>query len=189
MGATGLLLSQTLLGKPFHLGVGMTGPLTLQARVDHKNGTVHFGGLKAESDQIRDHIAVLAQRLSKACAMIAPASDAQLDSQRLQVLTLKFFKCPVLTGRQHPLEWCIPWITSSASEGSYLSPPSDFLLRASPSCAHEFVPALQGACWYRRYCCSSYPLQDRRCAVKGVCKEAPKFLIPDEAWLLHAWYF
>ncbi len=57
----------------------------LQARVDHKNGTVHFGGLKAESDQIKDHIASLAQRLAKACAMISPAASSNLDAKRLEV--------------------------------------------------------------------------------------------------------
>lgn len=57
--------------------------------MDHKNGTVHFGGLKAESDQIKDHIASLAQRLAKACAMIAPPSDPSIEGQRSQVQSFR----------------------------------------------------------------------------------------------------
>ena len=53
--------------------------------MDHKNGTVHFGGLKAESDQLSDHLASLAQRLSKACAMIQPAVNPTMEEKRLQV--------------------------------------------------------------------------------------------------------
>jgi len=57
----------------------------VQARVDHKNGTVHFGGLELESDQLRDHISSLAQRLTKAVAVIYPSKDPQGEAQRLQV--------------------------------------------------------------------------------------------------------
>lgn len=57
----------------------------MQARVDHKNGTIHFGGLKAESDQIKGHIAMLAQRLAKACAMIAPVAVPSVEAKRLEV--------------------------------------------------------------------------------------------------------
>jgi translation initiation factor 3 subunit A len=42
-------------------------------RIDHKNGTVHFGGLRLESDRLRDHIATLARRMAKAVTMIDPA--------------------------------------------------------------------------------------------------------------------
>lgn len=65
----------------------------LQARIDHKNGTVHFGGLKAESDQLRDHLANLAQRLTKACTLIQPAVNSTLEDKRLQVRLLVLDRC------------------------------------------------------------------------------------------------
>lgn len=36
-----------------------------QVRIDHRNGTLHFGSQALESERIRDHLAQLAQRLSK----------------------------------------------------------------------------------------------------------------------------
>ena len=44
-----------------------------QARFDHKNNTVHFGGQEVESDRIRGHIAAMAKRLTRALAVINPA--------------------------------------------------------------------------------------------------------------------
>lgn len=64
--------------------------------MDHKNGTVHFGGLKAESDQIKDHIANLAQRLAKACAMITPAVSTNLEAKRAEVSLSCTLTCLVL---------------------------------------------------------------------------------------------
>ena len=56
-----------------------------QVRIDHRNGTVHFGGLEVESDQLRDHIAVLTKRLTKAVGMIYPAQNPDREARRLQV--------------------------------------------------------------------------------------------------------
>lgn len=56
-----------------------------QARVDHKNGTVHFGGLEVQSDRLRDHIAALTKRLHKAATMIQPAQEPDKEARRLQV--------------------------------------------------------------------------------------------------------
>ncbi|GLI66197.1 hypothetical protein VaNZ11_009962 [Volvox africanus] len=54
----------------------------LQMRVDHRNGTLHFGTQQVESDRIRGHVASVAKRLAKAMAMIhllpqpLPAAEA-----------------------------------------------------------------------------------------------------------------
>ena len=57
----------------------------MQARIDHKNGTVHFGGLDVESDQLRDHISNLTARLTKAVALIHKAQDPEKEARRLKV--------------------------------------------------------------------------------------------------------
>ena len=57
----------------------------MQARIDHKNGTVHFGGLDVESDQLRDHISSLTSRLTKAVALIHKAQDPEKEARRLKV--------------------------------------------------------------------------------------------------------
>lgn len=49
-------------------------PFVLQVRVDHRNGTLHFGAQQLESDKIRNHISLLARRLSKAVTMIEPGA-------------------------------------------------------------------------------------------------------------------
>jgi len=36
-----------------------------QARFDHKNNTVHFGGQEVESERVRGHIATMAKRLTR----------------------------------------------------------------------------------------------------------------------------
>lgn len=43
----------------------------LQMRVDHRNGTLHFGSQQVESDKIRGHLSSIAKRLAKAVAMMA----------------------------------------------------------------------------------------------------------------------
>lgn len=43
-----------------------------QVRVDHRNGTLHFGAQQLESDKIRNHLSLLARRLAKAVTMIEP---------------------------------------------------------------------------------------------------------------------
>lgn len=42
-------------------------------RVDHRNGTLHFGAQHVESDKVRGHLAAVAKRLAKAVAMMSPA--------------------------------------------------------------------------------------------------------------------
>lgn len=61
-------------------------------RIDHKNGTVHFGKLQLESDRLRDNIAVLARRLAKAITIIDPLPSADKEEAKKKVLT-----CPLLT--------------------------------------------------------------------------------------------
>eukprot|EP00775_Hariotina_reticulata_P001959 gene1959-2286_t len=60
----------------------------LQVRVDHRNGTLHFGSQQMESDKIRNHLALLAKRLAKAATMMDPSTPAAAEAQRLAVLRL-----------------------------------------------------------------------------------------------------
>ncbi|KAI3438410.1 hypothetical protein D9Q98_000841 [Chlorella vulgaris] len=62
-----------------------------QARFDHKNNTVHFGGQEVESERVRGHIATMAKRLTRALAMIdpAPARDREQRRARLVALALQ----------------------------------------------------------------------------------------------------
>ena len=60
-----------------------------QVRVDHRNGTLHFGAQQLESDKIRNHISLLARRLSKAVTMIEPAAvPAAVAAQKQAALAL-----------------------------------------------------------------------------------------------------
>ena len=54
-------------------------------RIDHKNGTLHFGADQLEGDRIRDHISVMAQRLSRALTMINPNVDPVREQRRRAV--------------------------------------------------------------------------------------------------------
>lgn len=56
----------------------------LSMRIDHRNGTLHFGGQQLESDRVRGHLALLAKRLAKASRMIdpRPASGRAEDARR-----------------------------------------------------------------------------------------------------------
>ena len=36
-----------------------------QVRIDHRNGTLHFGSQQLENERVRGHMAQLSQRLSK----------------------------------------------------------------------------------------------------------------------------
>eukprot|EP00198_Chlamydomonas_reinhardtii_P004079 XP_001693415.1 eukaryotic initiation factor [Chlamydomonas reinhardtii] len=55
----------------------------LTMRVDHRNGTLHFGAQSVEADRVRGHLAAVAKRLAKAVTMMSPtplplsAADAQ----------------------------------------------------------------------------------------------------------------
>lgn len=61
----------------------------LQVRVDHRNGTLHFGAQQLESDKIRNHLSLLARRLSKAVTMIEPAAvPAAVVAQKDAALAL-----------------------------------------------------------------------------------------------------
>jgi hypothetical protein len=60
-----------------------------QVRVDHRNGTLHFGAQQLESDKIRGHISLLAKRLAKAATMIEPAAvPAAVAAQKDAALAL-----------------------------------------------------------------------------------------------------
>lgn len=57
----------------------------MQVRLDHRYGTVHFGGQQLESDRVRDHISALARRLTKALGMIQPEVPKETEARRLKV--------------------------------------------------------------------------------------------------------
>lgn len=46
----------------------------LALRVDHRSGTLTFGGATLENDRVRGHLSLLARRLAKAAAMVEPGS-------------------------------------------------------------------------------------------------------------------
>lgn len=59
----------------------------LQARFDHRNGTVHFGGQELENERVRSHISVAAKRLSKALLLINPKeSKAESEARRVAAI-------------------------------------------------------------------------------------------------------
>lgn len=70
-------------------------PVSLQARIDHKAGTVHFGGLEVESDTLRGHIASLARNLRQALQMIQPETSPDQDARRLQVRFHQRYSIPL----------------------------------------------------------------------------------------------
>lgn len=49
----------------------------LQVRIDHRNGTLHFGSQQVESDHVRNHLSALTHRLSKAVHMMRPVDSAE----------------------------------------------------------------------------------------------------------------
>ena len=57
----------------------------VQVRLDHRYGTVHFGGQQLESDRVRDHISALGRRLTKALGMIQPEVPKETEARRLKV--------------------------------------------------------------------------------------------------------
>lgn len=63
-----------------------------QVRIDHKNGTVHFGALALESDQLRDNMSTLARRLAKALQIINPTpASSKLEAKKKVWLILPRF--------------------------------------------------------------------------------------------------
>lgn len=67
--------------------------LFVQVRIDHRNGTVHFGGQQLESDRIRDHISALARRLTKALHMVEPEVSKEVEARRLKVSEMVLLVC------------------------------------------------------------------------------------------------
>ena len=58
-------------------------------RIDHKNGSIHFGKPQLESDRLRGNISVLARRLAKACSLIAPVPAPDKEEAKKKV------RCPL----------------------------------------------------------------------------------------------
>uniref|UniRef100_A0A7S0S2D0 PCI domain-containing protein n=1 Tax=Chlamydomonas leiostraca TaxID=1034604 RepID=A0A7S0S2D0_9CHLO len=54
----------------------------LQVRIDHRNGTLHFGSQQLESGHVRNHLAQLTQRLSKAVHMMQPEDSSAHAARR-----------------------------------------------------------------------------------------------------------
>ena len=54
-------------------------------RIDHKNGTIHFGKLQLESDRLRGNISMLARRLAKACSLIDPVPAPDKEEAKKKV--------------------------------------------------------------------------------------------------------
>ena len=77
----------------------------VQVRIDHRNGTVHFGGQQLESDRVRDHISALARRLTKALHMVEPEVPKQTEAKRLKVMCQFFFVRYLYTCRQQGTNW------------------------------------------------------------------------------------
>ena len=57
----------------------------MQVRIDHKNGTVHFGAPQLESEQLQDHLSTLSKRLSRALTMTRPERPEDHEARRIQV--------------------------------------------------------------------------------------------------------
>jgi len=60
----------------------------LQVRIDHRNGTLHYGSQQLESDKVRNHLALLAKRLAKAGSMMDPEPNAAAEERRHTALKL-----------------------------------------------------------------------------------------------------
>jgi len=61
----------------------------LALRIDHRNGTLHFGGQQLEGERVRGHLKTLAQRLAKACGMIDPrAAPGRAEDARRAAVAL-----------------------------------------------------------------------------------------------------
>ena len=60
-----------------------------QVRVDHRNGTLHFGGQQLESEKVRSHLAVRAGRLSKAVTMIDGPAAVPEDKAAKRLAAIK----------------------------------------------------------------------------------------------------
>jgi hypothetical protein len=59
-----------------------------QVRIDHRNGTLHFGSQQLESDKVRNHLALLAKRLAKAGSMMDPGVNTAAEERKHTALKL-----------------------------------------------------------------------------------------------------
>ncbi|KAF5827767.1 eukaryotic initiation factor [Dunaliella salina] len=59
----------------------------LQVRIDHRNGTLHFGSQQLENERVRGHMALLGQRLSKVLHIVKPASSPSHEERRNAIIT------------------------------------------------------------------------------------------------------
>ena len=59
-----------------------------QVQIDHRNGTVHFGGQQLESERLRDHVAQLARRLARALQAVAPARTPDKQARKAKARRL-----------------------------------------------------------------------------------------------------
>lgn len=57
-------------------------------RIDHRNGTVHFGSQQLETDKIRNHLSMLAKRLAKAATMIDPTPPSSAEGRRKEAIKI-----------------------------------------------------------------------------------------------------
>jgi len=53
----------------------------LQLRLDHRNGTLHFGSSQMSEEKVKTHLAFMAKRLCKATAMIHPIDGSKQTAQ------------------------------------------------------------------------------------------------------------
>ncbi|MEW5303996.1 MAG: hypothetical protein WDW36_006639 [Sanguina aurantia] len=54
----------------------------LQVHIDHRNGTLQFGNLRLESQAVQSHLSLLAQRLSRAVTLLAPAAPEHAQAKK-----------------------------------------------------------------------------------------------------------
>ena len=59
-----------------------------QVQIDHRNGTVHFGGQQLESERLRDHVSALARRLAKALQAVQPAPSPDKQARKAKARPL-----------------------------------------------------------------------------------------------------
>lgn len=58
-------------------------------RIDHRNGTLAFGGQQLEAERIRGHLSTLARGLNKALTMIHPPSAPDRDTKRAAAMQVR----------------------------------------------------------------------------------------------------
>ncbi|GFH24718.1 eukaryotic translation initiation factor 3 subunit 10, partial [Haematococcus lacustris] len=74
----------------------------LQMRIDHRQGTLHFGSQQLESEQVCSHLQLLSQRLSKAVAMErAGAVSAAQAAKKAEIVALALENTEALHSLAH----------------------------------------------------------------------------------------